>query len=129
EVFRVAGRLSGEDARPRSVTAAFQKRGKRKKVTLDGAEPDRLGDALGALAAVIFSPADVALVSGGPAERRRYLDIVLSLNVPGYLRALQHFRHVLSQRNAALRDEARSTELVRAWDDGLVRWGSRVLCE
>jgi DNA replication and repair protein RecF len=78
---------------------------------------------------VIFSPADVTLVSGAPTERRRYLDIVLSLNAPGYLRALQHFRHVLSQRNAALRDEARSPELVRAWDDGLVRWGARVLCE
>jgi DNA replication and repair protein RecF len=129
ELFRVAGRLDGSEGRPRAVTAAYQKRGKRKKVTVDGAEPDRLGDALGALAAVIFSPSDVALVSGGPAERRRYLDIVLSLNAPGYLRALQHFRHVLSQRNAALRDETRSPELVRAWDEGLVRWGSQVLCE
>ncbi|MSR36766.1 MAG: DNA replication and repair protein RecF [Gemmatimonadetes bacterium] len=129
EVFLVAGTQGGEAARPRAVTAAYQKRGKRKKVTVDGAEPDRLGDALGSIAAVVFSPADVTLVSGGPTERRRYLDIVLSLNVPGYLRALQHFRHVLSQRNAALRDQSRSPELVRAWDDGLVRWGARVLCE
>lgn len=132
EVFRVAGRLAGEGAaevaRPAAVAAAFQKRGKRKKVTVDGAEPDRLGDALGALAAVIFSPADVALVSGGPAERRRYLDIVLSLNAPGYLRAAQHFRHVLAQRNAALRENA-GPELVAAWDEGLVRSGARVLCE
>ena len=134
EVFRVAGGLSGADgssgegSRTRSVAAAFQKRGKRKKVTVDGAEPERLGDALGTLAAVIFSPADVALVSGGPAERRRFLDIVLSLNVPGYLRAVQHFRHVLAQRNAALKD-GRSAELVGAWDEGLVRWGARVLCE
>jgi DNA replication and repair protein RecF len=128
EVFRIAGGLGGE-GRPRAVTAAYQKRGKRKKVTVDGAEPDRLSDGLGALAAVIFSPADVTLVSGAPTERRRYLDIVLSLNAPGYVRALQHFRHVLAQRNAALRDEARSPELVRAWDEGLVRWGARVACE
>jgi len=130
ELFRIAGSLGGE-GRPRAVTAAYQKRGKRKKVTVDGVEPDRLSDGLGTLAAVIFSPADVTLVSGAPTERRRYLDIVLSLNAPGYLRALQHFRHVLSQRNAALRDEARPlrAELVRAWDEGLVRWGAHVLCE
>ena len=131
ELFRVAGTLSGAspDERSRAVSAAFQKRGKRKKVTVDGAEPDRLGDALGTLAAVVFSPADVALISGGPPERRRYLDIVLSLNVPGYLRALQHFRQVLSQRNAALKDDPRSPDRVRPWDDGLVRWGAKVLSE
>ena len=39
----------------RQVAAAFEKKGKRKKVSLDGAEPDRMGDALGRLAAVIFS--------------------------------------------------------------------------
>ncbi len=129
ELFRVAGTLDAGERGRRAVSAAYQKRGKRKKVTVDGAEPERLGDALGTLAAVIFSPADVALVSGGPPERRRFLDIVLSLNTPGYLRALQHFRQVLSQRNAALKEEPRSSERVRPWDDGLVRWGAKVLGE
>jgi DNA replication and repair protein RecF len=132
EAFRVTGALA-EAADQRRVTAAYQPRGKRKKVTVDGAEVDRLGDALGSLAAVIFSPADVELVSGGPAERRRYLDIVLSLNVPGYVRALQQYRHVLAQRNAALRDAARAGgaggAAVRPWDDGLVRWGARLVME
>lgn len=126
EVFRVVGSVGGEASR--KVSAAYQRRGRRKKVTVDGVEPERLGDALGTLAAVLFSPADVVLVSGGPAERRRFLDIVLSLNVPGYLGALQRFRHVLSQRNSALKADARP-ELVRAWDEGLVRWGARVLVE
>ena len=128
EMFRVVGTVSGEGQDTRSVAAAYQRRGKRKKVTVDGAEAGRLGDALGSLAAVLFSPGDVALVSGGPAERRRFLDIVLSLNAPGYLKALQSFRHVLSQRNTALKDES-APELVRVWDEGLVRWGTRVLLE
>ena len=131
EVFWVAGAMadleSGEEARQR-VAAAYERRGRRKKVTVDGAEPERLADTLGMLAAVVFSSADVALVSGGPAERRRFLDIVLSLNVPGYLPALQQFRHVLSQRNAALKEQ-NAGDLVRAWDEGLVRWGTRVAIE
>jgi hypothetical protein len=48
----------------------------------------------------------VAIVAGSPAERRRFLDIVLSLNRPGYLQALQRYRQVLKQRNVMLRDGA-----------------------
>lgn len=130
DVFRVAGRLTppDDDGRAVEVAAAFQKKGRRKKVTVDGAEPDRLSDALGRLAAVVFSPADVAIVNEGPSERRRFLDIVLSLNVPGYLRALQEYRQVLQQRNAALKD-GQPSALVRLWDDTLVRSGARVMAE
>jgi DNA replication and repair protein RecF len=133
EAFRVTGTL-GDEGVERRVSAAYQPRGKRKKVTVDGAETDRIGDALGSLGAVIFSPADVELVSGSPAERRRYLDIVLSLNVPGYVRALQQYRHVLAQRNASLKDAARggvagAVSRVRPWDDGLVRSGAPLVVE
>ena len=95
---------------------------------MNGAEPGRLGDAQGRVAAVLFSPADVALVSEGPGVRRRFLDIVLSLNVPGYLEALQRFRQALSQRNAALK-EGRGPGSVHVWEPGLVENGSRVLEE
>lgn len=128
DVFRVAGQLTpppDDGGVGVEVAAAFQRQGRRKKVTVDGAEPERLSDALGRLAAVIFSPADVAIVNEGPSERRRFLDIVLSLNVPGYLRALQTFRQTLQQRNAALKDR-RSNATVSVWDDSLVRSGSEV---
>lgn len=124
-VFRISGRLESEQGPRTDVAAAYEKKGKRKKVTVDGAEPERIGDALGRLAAVIFSPSDVELVSGGPVERRRYLDIVLSLSEPGYLQALQDFRRSLARRNATLKD-GRPAEVVRAWDGGLVRAGAAV---
>ncbi len=129
EFFRVAGVLGGSEAQERiEVAAAFELKGKRKKVTLNGAEPGRLSDGLGSLAAVVFSPADVALVSDGPGARRRYLDIVLSLNVRGYLPALQRFRQILSQRNAALRN-GRGPGTVEVWDDGLTESGAQVMVE
>jgi len=127
-VFRVAGTMQPADASARSevVAAAFERRGKRKKVTVDGAEPGRLGDALGHLAAVVFSPADIDLVSGGPSERRRFVDIVLSLNQPGYLSALQDYRKILVRRNASLKAGQPST-VVQAWDKGLVTAGAVVM--
>jgi DNA replication and repair protein RecF len=128
-VFRVGGSVetgSEADDEVREITAAFAREGKRKKVTVDGVEPDRLGDALGSLAAVIFSPADIELVGGGPAERRRFLDIVLSLNEPGYLPAMQEYRQVLARRNASLKAN-QPRAVVSAWNDGLVRNGARVI--
>ncbi len=127
EFFRVAGALVGESPRDGvEVAAAFQAKGKKKKITVDGDEPERLSDGLGQLAAVVFSPMDVALVSDGPGARRRFLDIVLSLSVPGYLVALQRFRQILSQRNAALRD-GRMQSTVESWDEGLIESGAQVM--
>jgi DNA replication and repair protein RecF len=127
-VFRVAGTMAPEDGDGRAVqvAAAFEKKGRRKKVTLDGVEPERVGDALGRVAAVLFSPSDVELVGGGPGERRRFLDIVLSLSDPGYLRALQEYRRVLQRRNASLKDGLPAA-VVMAWDQGLVRSGAAVM--
>jgi DNA replication and repair protein RecF len=129
DVFRVVGAgKCGEtdDATGVEVAAAFERRGRRKRVTLDGKEAERLGAALGRLSAVIFSPADVELVSGGPKERRRFLDIVLSLNQPGYLMALQDYRKVLERRNASLK-EGHAGSVIGAWTEGLLRSGAEVM--
>lgn len=127
DAFHIRGRFeepgTGEAC---EITAAYERRTRRKRVTVNGAEPERLGDALGGVCAVVFSPSDVGIVAGSPAERRRFLDIVLSLNRPGYLHALQRYRQILKQRNAMLRDGA-PPALLAAWDEGLVEWGSRLL--
>lgn len=85
------------------VTAGYEVSGRRKKVSVDGVPATKLGDAVGRVLAVSFSPADRVLVAGGPAERRRYLDVLLALSDRGYLEALSALRAALRQRNAALR--------------------------
>ena len=127
DVFRLVGALAGSEI-TREVTAAYQRTGRRRKVTIDGESPERITDAIGHVAAVLFSPADVAIVSEGPGVRRRFLDIVLSLNVEGYVEALAEYRHVLGQRNAALK-EARPERTIRIWNDMLVREGAKVIRE
>lgn len=128
DVCRVQGALAADepDGAGVVVAAAFQRKGRKKKVTVDGAEPERMGDALGKLAAVVFSPADVELVSGSPGERRRFLDIVLSLSDPHYLHSLQEFKRVLVRRNAALKAEAPGA-VIAAWNPGLIRAGAAVM--
>lgn len=127
EAFHIRGEFE-DDATSRTVeiTAAYEPRTRRKRVTVDGVEAERLGDTIGRLGTVVFSPSDVSIVAGAPGERRRYLDIVLSLNVRGYLDALQRYRQVLRQRNAMLRDGRGGGALV-AWDAALVEHGAVVM--
>ena len=100
--FHIRAQLSAP-AEYASVTVAYERNTKRKKATVDGVEHAKLSEALGALPSVCFSPVDVALVAGGPAERRHFLDVTLALTDGRYLLALQQYRAALRQRNAALR--------------------------
>jgi DNA replication and repair protein RecF len=132
--FHIAARTSGGAFH--ELSAGFERQGRRKRVKLDGAEPPRLSDALGALPCVLFSPADVDLVGGAPSSRRRYLDILLALSSRPYLAALQRYRSALAQRNAALREAmrtsgARAEQRVAVWEaplaeHGAVLWRERV---
>ncbi len=115
------------------VTVGFEKGSRRKRATLDGVEQPRLTGALGAVPSVLFSPADVALVAGGPSERRRYLDVLLALSSRAYLQALQSYRSALLRRNAALRtaqrDGARRSDheaRVSVWEPALAEHGGVV---
>jgi DNA replication and repair protein RecF len=117
----------GDPSGARDVGAGFERASKRKRVRLDGAEPPRLSDALGALPSVIFSPGDAGLVAGSPAERRRYLDVTLALTSRRYLAALQAYRGALLRRNAALRDAARTGRpdaSVSVWEPALAEHGA-----
>lgn len=83
----------------------------RKRVTVDGVEQRAITAALGHWLAVAFLPGDPVLVHGGAAERRRWLDRMLSLARPAYLSGLLRYRAALAQRNAALRrGDLRSAE-------------------
>jgi len=128
DVFFISGRFADASGRTSEITAAYEPRTRTKRVTLDGNEPARLSDVLGQLGAVVFSPSDMQIVAGGPGERRRFLDIVLSLNVPGYITALQRYRHVLRQRNAMLRALV-AGPVLEAFDEGLIQAGSRLIAD
>lgn len=86
------------------VQAGYEITSGRKKVSLDGVPVPRFSDAFGRIVAIPFSPSDREMVSGGPSQRRRFLDVLLSLDDPQYLNDLTAYRAALKQRNAALRN-------------------------
>ena len=86
----------------------------------------RLMDLLGNLRVVLFLPQDVQMVTGSPAERRRYLDITLCQTDPVYCRNLSRYNKVLEQRNAALRriaEEGYGHDVLSVYTEKLVNLG------
>lgn len=63
-------------------------------------------EVLGALRAVHFSPDDLALVKGDPAERRRFLDETLIARTPRYAGIRADYDRALKQRSALLKSAA-----------------------
>ena len=122
--FHIAATLGAVAAR--QIAVGFQRQTRRKKAMVDGGEPVKLADAIGTFPAVIFSPADAELVAGAPSERRRFLDVMLSLTSRSYLSALQRYRAALARRNAALRELAggRADGSVEVWEPALAEAGA-----
>lgn len=91
----------------------------------------RSKDLLGALRVSVFSPDDLELVKGGPAERRRFLDDLLVALHPRNDQLRSDLDRVLKQRNALLRQAGgRLTDEVTAtldvWDDRLAAAGDAI---
>jgi len=129
--FEVEGTFEGVRQKPMAVRLAYVP-GEGKKMFVNGAELDRLADIVGVLPVVIFSPEDADLTAGGPSERRRFLNNILSQARPVYMDDLLKYRRARRQRNEVLksykkRPDPPPPELLAPWTEELVSIGSKVV--
>ncbi|MCL6450681.1 MAG: DNA replication and repair protein RecF [Acetobacteraceae bacterium] len=120
--FALAGRAEGE----RCFHLAAEYRGGR-RFLLDGAEarPEEISPLL---PVVLFHPADILLVQGGPVRRRRYLDRFLFQVRPDYRRWWDQYRRALEQRTAALQAPAGAADAaLEPWECQLAEAGGRII--
>jgi len=115
-----ARRTEASPGERRTVAAGYDARTRGKRVTVDGLAAERLVAAIGHVRGVVLSPCDVELIGGAPRERRRYLDVLLALTVPGYVTALAHYARALRQRARA------SAADLPVWEALMARNGAQV---
>ena len=118
-----------EDGRAQRVDAELRATG-RNRILLNHNALVRTRDLLGVLRITVFTPDDLALVKGGPAERRTFLDDLLVAVTPRYDAARSDFERVLRQRNVLLRGgvtdpDTRAT--LDVFDEQLVRAGGELV--
>jgi DNA replication and repair protein RecF len=101
----------------------------RKRIRINGVA-HRAMDLLGQVTVVTFSPTDLDLVIGSPAERRRFLDLTLCQVHPAYCRALSQYQKVIAQRAALLRRIREGEEGPHAltyWDEQLAQLAAPIM--
>ena len=103
-----------------------------KQVLLDGTPIRRMGELMGVLNCVLFSPEDLALVKDSPQERRRFMDMELCQLRPAYFYRLQQYNAALKQRTALLKNALDAGEepdqgMIDMWDDQLTELGSDIM--
>jgi len=104
----------------------------KKRVRINGEPIHRLGELMGHLNSVIFSPEDLKLVKEGPVERRRFMDMELSQIRPKYFYYLQQYNRILNQRNNLLKEIQSNPSLAKTlpvWDQQLAETGSFIILQ
>ncbi len=103
---------------------------KNKRILLNGLGIKKLGELLGSLLIVSFSPEDLQLIKQGPGERRRFIDIEICQISKVYYYELKRYNHVLKQRNKLLKRIKSNNKLkdtLFAFDMQLINHGKKIM--
>ena len=103
--------------------------GTAREFTLNEIKKRSTRDVLSEFQAVVFSPLSLSCVSGGPSERRKFLNIAVSLIRPAYAGELMRYIKIMQNRNALLKQISQGQadiETLDIWDGELSVSGGRL---
>ena len=106
--------------------------GAKKQITVNSVPISKMGELMGYLNCIYFSPNEIKIISQSPAERRRFLDIDLCQTDKNYFYSLTRFNKALQQRNNLLKNAKTVEELrdtVFVWDKQIAEEGARVIAK
>ena len=101
----------------------------KKNIEINGVKIKKLSELLGNINVVIFTPDDINIIKGGPAERRKFLDIMIGQLKPAYVYNLNMYLKYLEQRNNYLKQiklDNKPIEMLDIWDEKLVEYAEKV---
>lgn len=98
-----------------------------KRIAINGMPISRMGELMGVVSTVFFSPDEMRIVKEAPADRRRFMDIALSQMSKSYFYLLTRYNKVLLQRNKLLKSGFVTNEALEVWDAQLVETGAKII--
>ena len=102
----------------------------KKRFKFNGIIQKKLSQWIGQFNVVFFSPESLTLVKGAPADRRRFIDLLISQINSAYLNSLQNYQFALKQRNELLkqiRSKQARPNFLDPWDDILIAEGISII--
>ncbi len=114
----------------RQIHCNFMK-SKGKKLLINQKPVQRMSDHIGQMPLVAVLPSDTDLINGQSADRRKFLDMLISQYDHQFLHHLIRYDKILQQRNALLRQMADNryfdAEQLAIWDEQLIPHGMEVI--
>ncbi len=90
----------------------------------------RIGELMGELTVIFFSPDEIRLVKDAPQDRRRFMDIDISQISRNYFYLLCRYDKILNQRNKLLKftkDFEALKDAISIWDEQLADIASKII--
>ena len=102
------------------------KLGNKKEIFINEIKIKKLSELIGNINIVLFTPDDINLLKGGPHNRRKFLDIMISQLRPKYLYIYTLYNKALEERNNYLKRiklEDKKDELLEIWEEQIAEYG------
>ena len=100
-------------------------RGKQRQIFHNNTLTQASSHLWGLLQGVVMTPDDLSLIKGGPAERRRFLDMQIVQGDPLYVHHLMRYHRALRQRNALLKQN--NVSGILPWEEELAKSGAYLI--
>ncbi|MEE9288552.1 MAG: DNA replication/repair protein RecF [Bacteroidota bacterium] len=131
EVFNVEGTFHSDGGLESVVRVGYDGFRSEKVVWINGGRVERLSSMIGKYPVVILSPEHSGITRGAPAERRRFVDLVICQSSSRYCADLVQYRKVVKLRNRVLSSgfagQSESPEVMESWNEQLLKYGSRLV--
>lgn len=103
-----------------------------KYIKVNGFYLRKMGHLMGNVLSVIFSPEDLQLITEGPGERRKFMDIAISQLSPSYYFDLLQYNKIITQKNSLLKkikyqNSKADREMMEVWNEQLSQAGSKII--
>lgn len=123
--FSISGEFENEYGETERITTSFHE-GKR-RILIDGKEINDRKELIYRFPCIAFIHDDIGFIKGEPDVRRKFFDQMMSLHSPSFFDSIRTYRIILSQRNAAIRNNQR--ELMHLYDQRLASAGLEIMKE
>ena len=128
--FIIDGNLTLDNQIKKRTVLRYIRDGK-KEISIDRKKLTKHSKIFGQFPIVVMAPDEFKITSGGPSERRRFIDIFLSQVSLSYLTNLQEYNRILKQRNRVLQQirdgQAVSETSIEPWTQRLVEVGCEII--
>lgn len=130
-MFEVGGDLVSDSGVESRVRVTYVPETKEKVYALNKNRIEPFSSIIGRFPIVVLSPEHAPVTFGPPAERRRFVDLVISQANASYFEDLLEFRRMLKQRNKILLDarlgKKQSSSTLEPWNKQLVTGAVRLI--